>query len=108
MEQSESGAPILRHEKCERDFELASGDSVNIDRITEHIESHIGPVTNVLHELISDLVHIDIHIVEPTPKRNCYTLVTSGMSDLAMNAPDEYSALKFSELLISLPANYSS
>lgn len=106
MEQSESGAPIYRHEDRERDFEFAAGDSENIDRITEHIESHVGPVANVFHELLSDLVHIDIHIVEPTPERNCYTLVTSGMSDRAMSAPEEYSDLKFSELLIALPHDW--
>ena len=83
MEQSESGAPIYRHENQEREFEFAIGDSENIDRITEHIEAHVGPVATVFHEVISDLVHVDIHIVEPRPARNCYTLVTSGMSDRA-------------------------
>jgi hypothetical protein len=83
MEQSESGAPIYRHENREREFEFAIGDSENIDRITEHIEAHVGPVATVFHEVISDLVHVDIHIVEPRPARNCYTLVTSGMSDRA-------------------------
>ena len=106
MEQSESGAPIYRHENREREFEFVAGDSENIDRITEHIESHVGPVATVFHELISDLVHIDVHIVEPRPDRNCYTLVTSGMSDRAMQAPDGYSAFRFSELLISLPADW--
>jgi Suppressor of fused protein (SUFU) len=106
MEKSESGAPIYRHESPKRDFEFAVGDSENIDRITNHIEAHIGPVATVFHEIISDLMHIDIHIVEPSPERNCYTLVTSGMSDRAMNAPEEYAEFRFSELLISLPPDW--
>ena len=106
MEQSESGSPIYRHEDRERNFEPAFGDSENIERITEHIEAHIGPVATVFHEVVSDLVHIDIHIVEPRPERNCYTLVTSGMSDRAMNPPEGYSGFRFSELLISLPPEW--
>lgn len=105
-ETSESGAPIYRHESRDRDFEFAAGDSENIDRISDHIETHVGPVETVFHELISDLVHIDIHIVAPSEARNCYTLVTSGMSDRAMNAPDPYPDLKYSELLIALPPDW--
>ena len=106
MEESESGDPVYRHTQRSRDFEPAGGDSENIERITEHIGRYIGPVKNVFHELISDLVHIDIHIVEPSAARNCYTLVTSGMSDRPMNAPAEYAHLRYSELMISLPPDW--
>lgn len=106
MERSESGQPIYRHEDRERDFELAIGDSENIERISEHIEQFIGPVATVYHELMSDLVHIDVHIVEPTEERDYYTLVTSGMSDRAMNAPEGYEELSYSELMICLPSDW--
>jgi len=104
--ESDSGAPIYHHEERERDFELAAGNSECIEKISDHIEKHIGPVATVYHELVSDLIHNDIHIVEPTPERNCYTLVTSGMSDLAMNAPEEYSDYRYAELLICLPPEW--
>ena len=107
MEKSESGAPIYRHEEIERDFELAVGDSENIDKISSHIELYVGEVATVFHELISDLVHIDIHIVNPTKERNFYTLVTSGMSDLAMTAPADYADRKYSELMICLPPTWN-
>jgi hypothetical protein len=103
MELSESGSPIYRHEKRDREFEFAIGDSKNIEKISEHIERYVGPIATVFHELISDLVHIDVHIVKPTDDRPCYTLVTSGMSDIAMRCPDQYPDLKYSELLICLP-----
>lgn len=106
MEKSESGAPIIRHENRERDFELAHGDSVNLDKISDHIEKYVGPVSNVFHELISDLIHVDVHIVKPSVDRNYYTLITFGMSDLPMTAPDEYSECRYSELLICLPPTW--
>lgn len=106
MEYSESGAPIHRHEDKERDFELALGDSDNIEQISDHIEAHVGPVNNVFHELISDLVHIDVHIVHPTAERPYYTLVTSGMSDRPMAAPEGHEDKRFAELMICLPPDW--
>lgn len=105
-DRSESGAPIYRHEAREREFELAPGDSENIERISGHIEEYMGPVSSVFHELISDLVHIDIHVVAPTEDRNYYTLVTSGMSDRAMSAPEGYEEFCYSEVLIALPPDW--
>jgi hypothetical protein len=106
VEQSESGQPVYRHEDRERDFEMAIGDSENIEKISEHIEQYIGPVASVFHELLSDLVHIDVHIVEPTEERNFYTLVTSGMSDLPMAAPEGAEEFRYAELLIALPPDW--
>src|SRR5687767_15165770 len=82
VETTGSGDPVYRYSDAERptEFEMAIGDSENIQRISEHIEQHCGEVESVLHELVSDLVHIDIHYVKPTPERNYHTLVTSGMS----------------------------
>lgn len=105
-ERSGSGAPVHRYTDRKRDFELAIGDPAGIDRINEHIERHLGPVATVLHELISDLIHLDVHVVDPTPQRNYYTLVTSGMSDRAMNAPEGHSNFRYSELLICLPPTW--
>ncbi|MCB1233189.1 MAG: suppressor of fused domain protein [Verrucomicrobiae bacterium] len=105
-EKSESGAPIYRHKGREREFEFAIGDSDCIEAISDHIERYIGPISTVFHEVISDLVHIDIHIVEPTRERNFYTLVTSGMSDRPMTPPAPHSDLRFSELLICLPSTW--
>ena len=106
IERSGSGSPVYRHENIDRDFEIATGDSENIDRISAHIEANVGPVANVFHEIISDLVHIDIHIVEPSAARNFYTLVTSGMSDRAMNVPEGAEECRHAELLICLPPDW--
>jgi hypothetical protein len=100
---SESGAPIYRHQPRRRDFELAGGDEQTIERVGQHIAKHIGKASFVFHELISDLVHVDVHLVDPTPDRDYYTLVTSGMSDRPMTVPAGAEALRFAELLICLP-----
>ncbi|MFC4991556.1 suppressor of fused domain protein [Rubritalea tangerina] len=105
-ERSESGAPIYRYEEREVPFEVASGYEQTIDRVSAHVEQHIGAVASVYHEIISDLVHLDVHIVAPTAERNFYTLVTSGMSDLPMKAPEGYEDLAYSELMICLPADW--
>src|SRR5262245_57390237 len=76
---SQSGAPIYRHKSRERPFELAIGDEASIEAIGQHIERYVGPPASVFHELISDLVHLDVHMVQPTFERNYYTLITSGM-----------------------------
>ena len=94
---AKDGTAIFRHEQRERDFELAIGDSENIEAISDHIEEHIGKVHMVFHELVSDLVHIDVHWVKPTRKRNWHTLVTSGMSDLPMVVPDELASMERAE-----------
>jgi len=105
-ERSGSGAPIWRHQSRKRDFEVATGDSESIKKIGEHLARHVGPVASVFHEIVSDLVHVDVHLVEPTPERNFYTLVTSGMSDRAMAAPEQYRDLRHAELLVCLPPTW--
>lgn len=42
----------------------------------------------VFHEIVSDIVHIDVNIIPPDNGRDYYVLWTSGMSDLPMTLPD--------------------
>ena len=107
QEVSDGGSVIHRHAARTSGFEFATGDSENIERISDHIERHIGKVSSVYHEVLSDLVHIDIHIVEPTNERPFYTLITSGMSDRRMSPPEEASHLGYAELCLCLPPNWS-
>ena len=105
-ELSPSGNPIYRHGERKVPFDLAAGDAHNIERISEHIEKHLGPVAGVYHEIVSDLVHLDVHVVNPTPERDRYTLVTSGMSDAPMSVPEGLEPLRFAELMIQLPPDW--
>lgn len=105
-EHTPSGDPIYRYGERRTAFEPAIGHGANIDLISAHIEKHIGPVQSVYHEILSDLVHVDIHMVAPTAERNYYTLVTSGMSDRAMTPPEGFEAHAYAELMICLPSTW--
>jgi hypothetical protein len=105
-EQDPKVGPTYRYTEPTKPFEFAIGDSENIEAISAHIERHIGPVATVFHELISDKVHIDIHIVAPSDRFPFYTLVTSGMSDRRMPAQGPNAHLCFSELFICLPPDW--
>ena len=105
-ETTPSGAPIYRHEHRTRPFEAACGDDETISLVSDHIGRHIGQADNVFHEIISDLVHIDVHIVAPSEQRPWYTLITSGMSDRPMATPDGVEDAALAELAISLPPDW--
>lgn len=106
ISQSESGTPIYRYKPKEKEFQFAIADSESLEKIDEHITKHVGKPATVYHEVISDQIHVDIHVVKPTPQRNYYTLITSGMSDKPMAAPDELPECRYSELLICLPPSW--
>lgn len=100
------GGPVLRYEPRRREFEHAIGDGDNIDAIDAHVTQHIGPIAMVFHEIISDLVHIDVHWVKPTHDRPFHTLITSGMSDRPMTTPEGAEAFRHAELVICLPPEW--
>jgi len=82
------------------------GDESHIRAISEHIEKYVGKPKTVFHEIVSDLVHIDVHVVEPTTKRPFITLITSGMSDKPMSVPEGRENFEFAELTICLPSDW--
>ncbi len=106
VERSEGGSEMYRHQTRDREFELAMGNEEGIEAIDSHIEKYVGKVETVFHEIISDLVHVDVHIVAPTPERNFYTLVTSGMSDRPMITPPQAKGWEYAELMICLPPTW--
>ena len=79
-----------------------------IKTIESHIEKFFGKYKNVLHEIVSPDIHVDICVIEPTKKRNYYTLVTMGMGAHKMNVPSELESDKIdrAELLITLPSDW--
>ncbi|MFM2393256.1 MAG: hypothetical protein RLZZ546_1238, partial [Bacteroidota bacterium] len=64
QEKSESGNPIYRYDNVKpKEFTPAFGDGENMVAISKHIEQNIGEIELVFHEVVSDLVHIDVHWV---------------------------------------------
>lgn len=102
-DKSPSGSPILRHEDKERGFSTPEEHARNLEEVEAHIEKHIGPVETVFHELVSDLIHLDVLYIPPTADRPFAVLATSGVSDLAMAVPDGSEEFARAELLIALP-----
>lgn len=97
---------IIRHQERKRAFRPAIGDPKTVERIERHIQTHIGDIKWVYHEIISDLIHLDVYVVPPSSRRNYYTLVTGGMSDLPMNVPAGAEAYKYAELMLFLPPTW--
>jgi len=105
-ETSESGAPIYRYKPREEGWVPPNMEDSNIEEIDRHIEKHIGKISMVFHEVISDLVHIDIHQIPPSDDRPYWTLVTSGMSDLPMTTPEGREEFGRAELMLCLPKDW--
>lgn len=104
-EYSESGTPIYRHTSQYDSAEAPQSDPEALAALDAHYAAHLGEGW-VYHEIVSHIVHLDVHIFSPTPKRNYYTLITSGMSDLPMNTPVEAEQSRYAELLMCLPATW--
>jgi len=79
-----------------------------VEAIESHISSHFGKFDNVLHEIVSPDIHVDICVINPTPEHNYYTLVTMGMGAHQMNVPKELRkmGLERAEVLICLPPDW--
>jgi hypothetical protein len=99
-----SGQPIYHHGEP-APFTVPQGEEC-IAEISDHIEQHLGPVSTVFHEIVSDTVHIDVHIVPPTDSFSAIRLITSGMSDLRMTVPEGSGCPEFAELMVTLPAHW--
>ena len=107
VERSPSGQPIHRYEQRTRDFEPAFGDGTLIEAMDRHLDAIFpGVPRSVLHELVSDLVHLNVHVVAPTAERPFHTLVTSGMAERPMSQPEGVEGCGFAELTLSLPEGW--
>jgi len=100
-----SGHPVEHYGEGPKTFTPPPAE-LGVDAIARHIERHLGPVTSVFHEFISDAVHLDVHWVKPTPARPYHFLATSGMSDREMNVPERVDAPRHIELVVTLPERW--
>ena len=104
-ERSEGGSEIFRHELRDRELELTGGDPDLVEAVSEHLTAHVGE-PDVFHEIVSDLVHVDVFAVQPGDGRDWITLLTSGMAERPMHMPDELEELAHAELTLALPADW--
>lgn len=99
-----SGSPIFHHSQP-LPWEAVKGEEC-LEVISEHIEANLGPIEAVLHEIASDTVHIDVHVVGATSDFPFCRLVTSGMSDLPMSVPAGAEVPAYIELHMTLPHDW--
>ena len=84
------------------DVEVYSEQDLKI--VESSIEKYFGSYPNVFHEIVSETVHLDIAIIEPTEDRDYYTLVTFGAGAKEMNNHPAYNRI---ELMIHLPSYWN-
>lgn len=104
-EKTPGDSEILRHEAKEREWQPPAAESAG-EEVAAHFEKHLGKVDSVFHEILSDLIHLDVQIIKPTPERNHYTLFTTGMSDLPMTVPEGAEEHRYAELMLALPPHW--
>src|SRR5271155_3789322 len=101
---------IYRHDKITGEPNLGPESTRNLELITAHVERHVGPVARVIHETASQFVHVDILHILPSATRDFQVLVTSGLSDRPMIAPqgsgESREDCRFAELYLCLPSEW--
>jgi hypothetical protein len=106
VEREIPGGRVLRHKARATESEHAADQAVNCEEIEAHLARHIGEVKSVFHEIVSDIVHLDVLFVPPAEDRPFNLLVTSGVGDLPMTVPEGCEELRRCELMIALPADW--
>ncbi len=106
------GSDVYRYSELpNRGFRAPESMGTYAREVTERFESVFpGRESFVYHEMVSDLVHIDVNIMRPTQEQPFYVLYTTGMSDLPMTLPDEVEhkeKYQYAELFQFLPASWN-
>lgn len=79
-----------------------------MEQYQNFIIEHYGNFENIIHEIVSPDIHVDIIVVPPTKDKNYYKLFTMGMGAYKMNVPKRFKNYKFerAELAIFLPPDW--
>jgi hypothetical protein len=105
-ERSPGGSEIKRYEARDPEPEPAHGDPDLIEGLTQHVERHLGSEPRVFHELVSDIVHVDVLHAPPTSEFPFNTLMTCGMSERPMAAPEDFPQGRYAEVMLRLPPDW--
>ena len=112
-EYTPGGSPVYRYQNHQQEEGPRPPEKVGL--YAEAVEAHFNRLFPnrghfVLHEILSDLIHVDIHILRPAGDANYYVLYTTGMSDLPMCLPEgleDREDLKYAELYMFLPGSWN-
>lgn len=75
-------------------------------KLIHHIEKYWGGIQCYLRNSDPKKARVDIQIIMPGEDRPYLTLVTTGMSDQPMNAPDSVGPERYAELVMSIPQGW--
>jgi hypothetical protein len=78
------------------------------DELEPYLSNQIGGQPSVLHEMLSQFVHLDVLVYAPTRQADCWTFVTSGTSSKPMPVDDvpEPENYQYCELVLRLPTDW--
>lgn len=110
-EYTPGGSAVYRYRTPENQgFRPPEEAGVSMEAIEKHMEGIFpGGEGFVYHEMISDLVHVDVHVLRGPREDDGILLYTTGMSDLPMSLPEEIADredLKYAELYLLLPGDW--
>ena len=111
-ETSPGGSPIYRYGEAEnhRGWQPPEAYGTYAEEVAAHFDALFpGRESFVFHEILSDLVHIDVNILLPTEENPFHVVYTTGMSDMPMALPDEIADredLKYAEVFLFLPGDW--
>ncbi|HTS92008.1 MAG TPA: suppressor of fused domain protein [Stellaceae bacterium] len=105
-ERSPSGSPIHRHRRENPELQPAEFGSPHGKQLEAHLTRFLGEASSVWHEIVSEFVHIDVHLYPPRTGRDFLVLVSHGMSRLPMTVPKEIPERRWGELMVCLPPEW--
>jgi hypothetical protein len=103
---SPGGSQVYQYDKPASEGWSAPAQSRRLESLQQHFDRFFGEGDSVFHEIVSDLVHIDVHMIAPRPERDWWTLYTTGMSDRPMTVPWGAAEKRFAELILALPPGW--
>jgi hypothetical protein len=72
MENQDPNQQIIRHQHLERPIEPFADDPVSHEKMSAHIQKHVGPISYVLHELVSDIITCGYPGSSSNPRKGIY------------------------------------
>lgn len=108
-DRSEGGSVIYHHQADPSGWTPPTEDAVLATAVEQHLAERVGEAISVFHEILSDRVHIDVHLVPPAGERDFWVLFTTGMSGLPMTLPEAFAAQghpAHAELVLLLPQGW--
>lgn len=104
------GTPVYRYEDARETGWRPPAPTLYCEEIEAHMAAAFpGRQVQVMHELMSDFIHIDLHVMEPDAVGGFYVLYTTGMSDLPMSVPRDVEGRQKrerAELMMLLPGGW--